>query len=105
MEGVFFAWRRGGAGGGEGWRVECRRGQASTSVYMGEVVVLAEGGVLMRDKARAAGILEEDDGEQWKQEEPLSPRSASSTERSAAPWATYASAWTHVVMAAGGRTP
>jgi hypothetical protein len=37
--------------------VECRRepASASASVYMAEVVVLAEGGVLMWDKARAAG--------------------------------------------------
>lgn len=48
-EGVFLARRR----GGEGWRVECRRGLAS--VCVAEVVVLAEGGVLMRDKARAPG--------------------------------------------------
>ncbi|KAG0553155.1 hypothetical protein BDA96_01G570400 [Sorghum bicolor] len=55
-EGVFFTRRRGG-GGGEGWRVECRRGpgSVSVSVCVAEVVVLAEGGVLMRDKARAAG--------------------------------------------------
>jgi len=46
-----------GADGSEGWRVECRRApvSASASVCVAEVVVLAEGGVLMRDKARAAG--------------------------------------------------
>ncbi|CAD6201613.1 unnamed protein product [Miscanthus lutarioriparius] len=51
-EGVFLRRR-----GGEGWRVECRRApvSASASVCVAEVVVLAEGGVLMRDKARAAG--------------------------------------------------
>jgi len=37
--------------------VECRRepASASASVYMAEVVVLAEGGVLIPGKARAAG--------------------------------------------------
>lgn len=48
-EGVFSARREGG------WRVECRRAQASPEVCVAEVVVLAEGGVLMRDRARAAG--------------------------------------------------
>jgi hypothetical protein len=35
--------------------VECRGALASLEVCMAEVVVLAEGGVLMRDRARAAG--------------------------------------------------
>ncbi|RLN41057.1 hypothetical protein C2845_PM01G01320 [Panicum miliaceum] len=46
-EGVFR--RRRGAGE-VGWRVECRR---AGPVAVAEVVVLAEGGVLMRDRARA----------------------------------------------------
>ncbi|KAG2544029.1 uncharacterized protein LOC120692548 [Panicum virgatum] len=47
-EGVFR--RRRGAGE-VGWRVECRR---AGPVAVAEVMVLAEGGVLMRDRARAA---------------------------------------------------
>ena len=47
-EGVFR--RRGELG----WRVECRRADpAPAPVAVAEVVVLAEGGVLMRDRARA----------------------------------------------------
>lgn len=50
-EGVFRRRRISGEGG---WRVECRRAAAaSPTVAVAEVVVLAEGGVLMRDRARA----------------------------------------------------
>jgi hypothetical protein len=35
--------------------VECRQALASPEVCVADVVVLAEGGVLMRDRARAAG--------------------------------------------------
>ncbi|KAM0926507.1 hypothetical protein ACQ4PT_003556 [Festuca glaucescens] len=49
-EGVFV--RRQGAGGG-GWRVECRRALSSRS-RVAEVVLLAEGGVLVRAKAKAS---------------------------------------------------
>ncbi|XP_062210680.1 uncharacterized protein LOC133912111 [Phragmites australis] len=87
--------------GGEGWRVKCRRATTTSHATVAEVVVLAEGGVLMRDRARAAspgcratrleGIseeatdvgwgcecgvcgeeweaIEDDDGEEWKEEE------------------------------------
>lgn len=52
-EGVFR--RRGGrAEEGAGWRVECRRASAPAAAAVAEVIVLAEGGVLMRDRARAA---------------------------------------------------
>ncbi|KAF8780249.1 hypothetical protein HU200_001919 [Digitaria exilis] len=57
-EGVFrFRRRREGGRGeeGAGWRVECRRAVApAAAVVAAKVVVLAEGGVLMRDRARAA---------------------------------------------------
>ncbi|CAN6290927.1 unnamed protein product [Urochloa humidicola] len=49
-EGIFF--RRRQIGGG--WRVECHRAAPGAPVSVAEVVVLAEGGVLMRDRARAA---------------------------------------------------
>jgi hypothetical protein len=53
-EGVFFRRRR-VSGHDGGWRVECRRTASSASVAVAEVVVvLAEGGVLVRDRARAA---------------------------------------------------
>ncbi|XP_062217049.1 uncharacterized protein LOC133917093 [Phragmites australis] len=48
-EGVFSRRR-----GGEGWRVECSR---ATHASVAEVVVLAEGGVLMTGKARASRRL------------------------------------------------
>ncbi|AQK84099.1 hypothetical protein ZEAMMB73_Zm00001d037491 [Zea mays] len=47
-EGVFSAQREGV------WHVECRGALASPKVCVAEVVVLAEGGVLMQDRARAA---------------------------------------------------
>ncbi|CAL4928653.1 unnamed protein product [Urochloa decumbens] len=50
-EGVFSRRRRIGDGG---WRVECRRAAPAPPVAVAEVVVLAEGGVLMRDRARVA---------------------------------------------------
>ncbi|KAM3193903.1 hypothetical protein ACQJBY_070508 [Aegilops geniculata] len=67
-EGAFFARRRLDGGG---WRVECRRPVGSRShTRVAEVLVLAEGGVLIRARARAArragcatpleGIPEED---------------------------------------------
>ncbi|KAL6660270.1 hypothetical protein ACP70R_002392 [Stipagrostis hirtigluma subsp. patula] len=49
-EGVFS--RR--PGGGGGWRVECRRLESAAAAAVAEVAVLAEGGVLMRGKARAS---------------------------------------------------
>ncbi|WVZ55156.1 hypothetical protein U9M48_005855 [Paspalum notatum var. saurae] len=39
----------------EGWRVECRRAGPSPPVAVAEVVVLAEGGAMMRGRARAPG--------------------------------------------------
>ncbi|CAN6321763.1 unnamed protein product [Urochloa humidicola] len=55
-EGVFFRRRRIDSIHGSDWRVECRRTAPGTqvAVAVAEVVVLAEGGVLMRDRARAA---------------------------------------------------
>ncbi|CAN6302586.1 unnamed protein product [Urochloa humidicola] len=55
-EGVFFRRRRIESIDGGDWRVECRRAAPgpATPVPVAEVVVLAEGGVLMRDRARAA---------------------------------------------------
>ncbi|KAF8780370.1 hypothetical protein HU200_001482 [Digitaria exilis] len=55
-EGVFRFRRRPREGAVEaGWRVQCRRAVApAAAVVAAEVVVLAEGGVLMRDRARAA---------------------------------------------------
>ncbi|XP_048542734.1 uncharacterized protein LOC125521714 [Triticum urartu] len=72
-EGAFFARRRLDGGG---WRVECRRPAGSRShTRVAEVLVLAEGGVLIRARARAArragcatpleGIPEEDDASSW----------------------------------------
>jgi hypothetical protein len=48
-EGVFSMQREGG------WHVECRWALASLEVCVAEVVVLAEGGVLMQDRARVVG--------------------------------------------------
>ncbi|CAN6285979.1 unnamed protein product [Urochloa humidicola] len=53
-EGVFFRRRRIDSIRGGDWRVECRRAAPAVPVAVAEVVVLAEGGVLMRDRARAA---------------------------------------------------
>uniref|UniRef100_A0A0D9VNL7 Uncharacterized protein n=1 Tax=Leersia perrieri TaxID=77586 RepID=A0A0D9VNL7_9ORYZ len=63
-----FSLRPGGGGGGGGWRVECRR---TAAMAVAEVVVLDEGGAVMRAKARKGigcggarleGIPEEEDG-------------------------------------------
>ncbi|KAF0916154.1 hypothetical protein E2562_000751 [Oryza meyeriana var. granulata] len=47
-DGVFSRRRRGG------WRVECRRATLASTAVVAEVVVLEEGGALMRAKAKAS---------------------------------------------------